>query len=136
MKGAIFAGLITIATLSSHAVASPPASLVFEPVSLLEELRTGVITISDEKLTTELGTETKLKLIKTVEMEYETLRLDYEVVGTDAIRLCDDGSEASYLSIALYDGSTVLEAYQIRSNPENNNEYVSHCADYRYLPHK
>lgn len=129
MKVAFFSTLFLNAILSISVVTAE--SLTLNPGSLLEELRTGTVTIKKDQLYTDQGEKVELKLMKQNEGEYGTKNWYYEVLE-DNVHFCGDGSKADYLGVMDNEGSIVILAYQDRVNLETKKKYVTECGDYFY----
>lgn len=130
MKPFLFAGIFLTSLTAAHA-----APLLLQPGTLLEELRTGAVTISDDKFTTTKGHATTLKLIKTVKGDAESgggSTQYFEVSGEDQVRFCEDATAADYISVQDYAyAGVVVAAFQKRTNTEGR-DYVIRCGDFSY----
>jgi len=126
--------LLITGVLFSTSCVAVAASLELQPGTLLEELRTGVVTISDDKISTDQGETAKLKLMKTVtprDDDSGPARRYFEVVGDDKLLFCEDATAAHYIEVGDYGdyAGVVITAFQKRTNAENRN-YVARCGEF------
>lgn len=104
-----------------------------EPNMLLGELRTGSITITDTKLSSDKGV-VELNKIKLVKGEYDT-SVYFEVIK-DPILLCSGGTPASHLTVAGINGDEASARIYLYVLGEIKNDagdiFIEECGGYTY----
>ena len=111
------------------------------PSTFLEYSKTGKMTLTEDKLTTEKAGSIKLKLINEVvekgdpdaSAEHQTKNFYFEIQGKDEILLCSDATPANFIEAVFfgYDVGVVLKIYKNTENADGV-EYIKYCGDQSY----